>query len=77
MLLQHCVDIRAMQLKTGVVVPLSRKGTRVCVPSTGGREGVFHLLGDHSPQSPWERLLQVAGEESPAALWIQEKKRKE
>ena len=30
----------------------------------GGPEGVFQLSGDHTPQPPWESLLQGTGEEN-------------
>ena len=32
----------------------------------GGPEGVFQLPGDHTPQSPWESLVQGTGEENLA-----------
>ena len=33
----------------------------------GGPEVVFHLSGDHTPQTPREGPVQRAGEEGPAA----------
>ena len=35
----------------------------------GGQECVFQLPWYHTPQPPWEGLLQGAGEESTAASW--------